>query len=78
MTKEEIIELLNKPETEVKELSTGKTYIVKVEVGNLPKEQVINILTHLREKLLDVGLENTLLVSSHNGIPDLTFIEVKE
>lgn len=78
MTKEKLIELLNNPKSEVKELSTNKSYIIKVEVGDMPKEQAIKMLTHLRERLLDMGIKNVLLVSSHNGIPDLDFIEVKE
>ena len=78
MTKEEIIELLNKPENEITELSTDKAYVIKLEVGDMPKEQVIKYVTTVKAKLFNIGLKDTILIPTHNGIGDLTFIEVKE
>ena len=78
LTKEEVIELLSKPENEVTELNLDKAYIVRVEVGDLPKEQVAHLLINIKDRLSDLGVKDTLLIPSYNGVNDVSFIEVKE
>ena len=78
MDKKKLIELLQKSNTGVKELSKDKAYILQVEVGNMPQEQTAIFLKNLSTKIKDLGLEKFVIIPTHNGISTLTFYEIKE
>ena len=78
MTKEKLIEILQAGNTVVNELSTDKAYIIQVEFGNLPKEQVSHVLKHLADKLREIGLEKFVITPAQNGVGTLTFFEIKD
>lgn len=78
MDKKKLIEILQANETAVKELSKDKAYILQVEVGNMPREQVMAFLKNLSEKIKELGLEKFVIIPTHEGISALTFYEIKD
>lgn len=77
MTKEELIKVLTET-TEVKELTKGHSYIIQVEIGDMPKEHTIEYLTRLSNKLQDLGLSDFLITPTSNGQGCLKFYEIKD
>lgn len=77
MTKEEFVKAFEEA-AEVKELTKGHTYIIQVEIGDMPKEQTINYLTRLSEKLKELGLADFLITPTSNGQGVLKFYELKD
>lgn len=78
MDKKKLIEILQANETVVNELSKDKAYILQVEVGNMPREQVMTFLKNLSEKIKELGLEKFVIIPTHEGISALTFYEIKD
>lgn len=78
MDKKKLIEIVQANEPVVNELSKDKAYILQVEVGNMPREQVMTFLKNLSEKIKELGLEKFVIIPTHDGISALTFYEIKD
>lgn len=78
MDKKKLIEILQANETVVNELSKDKAYILQVEVGNMPREQVMNFLKTLSREIRELGLEKFVIMPTYKGISALTFYEIKD
>ena len=78
MTKDEFLKLIDHDSIEVHELTKNEAYIVEVEVGDMPKENVYQFLTALSEKFTDIGLQNTIFVPTCHGAGKFTFFRVKD
>ena len=78
MDKKKLIEILQANGTVVNELSKDKAYILQVEVGNMPREQVMTFLKTLSEEIKELGLEKFVIMPTYNGISALTFYEIKD
>jgi len=77
MTKEDLIKALTEA-AEVRELTKGHSYIIQVEVGEMPKEHIMEYLTRLANKLQDLGLADFLITPTSNGQGVLKFFEIKD
>jgi len=78
MTKEEFLKLIEHDQIKVKELTKNEAYIVEVEVGDMPKEAVYKFLTAISDNFKTMGLQNTLLIPTSNGVGKFTFFRVKD
>ena len=64
-------------EVEITKLEKGQTYLFQVEVGDLPREQVHNLLTSLRDNLNKRGIEGIFTIKV-NGTGSIITKEVKQ
>ena len=77
MTKEEFIKAVEE-NTDLQELIKGHSYIIQVEVGDMPKEHVARFLEVLADKFRNFGLDEVLVMPTSNGNGCLKFYEVKD
>ena len=61
-----------------KELKEGEILVVNVEVGDMPKEQVFNYITGLKERFESAGLKNVIFTATNEGKGVLTLETIKE
>ena len=78
MKKEELLELVSHNNIEIHNLVKNESYIAEIEVGDMPKEQVVRFCSVLSEKFKEVGLQNTIIVPTCRGIGKFTFFRVKD
>lgn len=74
MTRDEVIQIVKEemPQIIVNQLTSqgikdDEVYLINVEVGDSPKEQVQNILNLIKVNLKKVGLNKFVLVPMYNG-----------
>ena len=77
MTKEEFIKALEE-NVNIAELTKDHAYILQIEVGDMPKEQVAKLLTRFAEKLTNLGISNFIFVPTNKNYGSLTFYEVED
>lgn len=59
-------------------LNPAKPYMVSIEVGDMPKENVAEFCNNVKEKLEEMGFEQLLIVPCKDGVPSLKFTEVSK
>lgn len=71
---------INKLEADLITLDPNKVYILSVKVDNIPKEQVHNILQHIRELLekTNVNLNNIIFIAKTKDFGDIEIKEIEE
>ena len=62
---------------EVATIDSTKAYIVNVEVGNTPKDVVEKLCTRVRDKLIEMGFQQFIIMPCQNGVGMMTFTEIK-
>ena len=77
MTKEELLKAI-KDETRVDELTRGKSYIIQVEVGDMPKEAVHQYLTNMKECFNRIGFTDCLFTAKSGSMGELTFYTIND
>lgn len=85
MTDKDFAALINKKSTKVVKIPTKDTssvYVVQVEVGDMPREQVLNHCRKLKEKLEEYVGEKFIIAPTSFGkgslkFAELEFVEVK-
>lgn len=78
MTKEEILSIIEKGEVNIAELNKNSSYIISIEFGMAPKEQVEQIARFLANSLKRVQIKHFIIVPTVNGLPSLKFYEFKD
>lgn len=63
---------------EVAEIDSTKAYIVNIEVGNMPLDQVEVLCKKVKEKLQQMGFVQFVLMPCRDGKPSMTFTEIKD
>ena len=63
---------------EINKLDINGIYLVKVEVGDMPKHDVFQLCSNLRNKLHELGVTKSLICPCHNGIPGIEFTQLEE
>ena len=64
-------------EVEITKLEKGQTYLFQVEVGDMPREHLHNLLTALRDNLNKRGIEGIFTIKV-NGTGSIITKEVKQ
>ena len=78
MTKEEILKSIEKGEVNITKLNKNSSYIISVEVGNTPEEQLDGIFRYLTDRLKQIQIKHFVIVPTHNGIPNFKCYEFKD
>ena len=78
MSKEDILKIINGESVDVSTLNKNNSYIITVELGDMPKESVYDICHRFSEFLRNVQLEHYVIVPTYNGLPALKFYEFKD
>lgn len=60
------------------ELESGELLIVNVEIGEMPKEAVKNILDGLKERFNEAGISKVIFTATRNGEGIITTKKIKE
>ena len=60
------------------ELEDGELLLVNLEVGEMPKEEVVKILMHLKELFADQGITKAIFVPTVNGEGTVNVTKIKE
>ena len=63
---------------EIDKLDINGIYLVKVEVGDMPKRDVMQLCTNVRNKLNELGITKSLICPSHNGLPGIEITQLEE
>ena len=77
MTKEDLLKAINDG-ARVDELIRGKSYIIQVEVGDMPKEAVHQYLTNMKEGFSRIGLTDCLFAAKSGSLGELTFYKIND
>ena len=77
MNKEQFLKAFEE-NADLRELTKGHSYIVQIEVGDMPKENVARFASALSEKLTSIGLKDVLITPTSNGQGCLKFYEVRD
>ena len=59
-------------------LNIEDIYLIKVEVGNMKKDDMIQFCLNLNEKLAEYGVEKVLIYPCHNGVPVLQIYKLEK
>lgn len=59
-------------------LSIEDIYLIKVEVGTMKRDDVIQLCINLKEKLTEYGIEKVLICPCHNGVPSLQIYKLEK
>ena len=76
ITKKDLIKLLDNKKLSVTELKSDEVYLVKIELGDLPAEEVKIILDRVKKLFEEAGIKNCIFVPTHKGLGDFTFIKL--
>ena len=63
---------------EINKLDINGIYLVKVEVGNMPRRDVFKLCSNVRDKLHKLGITKSLICPCHNGIPAIEITQLEE
>lgn len=77
MGKEELIKALQSS-AKVDTLNKADAYIIEIEVGGMPKDQMANYLSKFVDGLNSVGLYDFVITPVSNGVGSMSFYRVKD
>ena len=64
-------------DVEITKLEKGQTYLFQIDVGEMPKEQVTNLLLSLKDNLNRQGIDGIFTVKV-NGVGNIITKELKQ
>ena len=76
ITKKDLIKLLENKKLSVTELKSDEVYLVKIELGDMPAQEVEIIINRVKELFEKAGIKNCIFVPTHKGLGDFTFIKL--
>lgn len=78
MTKEDVLKIIEGKEVDVATLNKNNSYIITMEVGKMPKEELMLMSHRVVEILRNAQIGHFVLVPTSNGIPNFKFYEFKD
>ena len=78
MNREDILKIINGETVDISTLNKNNSYIITVELGDMPKEQVGNLCHRLAEILRNAQIEHFIIMPTSNGLPAIKFYEFKD
>ncbi len=78
MTKEELIKLINEELVKVDAKDPTKEYLVSVQVGDMPKEEVLEFLKRIKEIFESRGFNDAIYLPVYNNETQVEVNELKD
>lgn len=78
MTKEDVLKIIEGKEVDVAALNKNNSYIITVEVGSLPVEELQQVCKRLAECLREAKIKHFVIVPTRDNLPALKFYEFKD
>lgn len=78
MNREDILKIINGETVDVSTLNKNNSYIITLELGDMPKERVADMCHRFSELLRRAQLEHFVIMPTNNGLPAIRFYEFKD
>lgn len=78
MTRDDVLKIIEGKEVDVTTLNKNNSYIITMEVGKMPKEELMLMSHRVAEILRNAQIEHFVLVPTSNGLPAFKFYEFKD
>lgn len=78
MTRENILSIIKGEDVDVTTLNKNNSYIITMEVGKMPKENLMQMSRRVAEMLRNAQIEHFILVPTQDNIPAFKFFEFKD
>lgn len=78
MTREDVLKIIEGKEVDVATLNKNNSYIITMEVGNMPKDTIMQMRRRVADLLHNAQIEHFVLVPTLRGLPAFKFYEFKD
>jgi len=78
MTREDVLKIIEGKDVDVAELNKNSSYIITVEVGSMPADNLMQVCRRLADCLRNAQIEHFVVVPISNGLPAFKFYEFKD
>ena len=78
MTKEQLIDLLQKEEVDLTTLTKEDAYIFSISVGNTPKDCMLKFFNNFSDKLRELGIDKFIIIPKTNDEGLVGVFKVKD
>ena len=78
MTREDILKIIKGEEVDIATLNKNNSYIITVEIGDLPVEAVQQVCKRLSECIHEAKIKHFVIVPTRDNLPAFKFYEFKD
>lgn len=71
-------EIITKYDIQLTEFLEGDGYVIEIEVGDMPKEEIFNVCSKIKQCFDNIGVSKSIIVPTRNGECILTISKIKK
>ena len=78
MTREDVLKIIEGKDVDVATLNKNNSYIITMEVGKMPKENLMQMCHRVADCLRNAQIEHFVIVPTQDNLPAFKFYEFKD
>lgn len=71
-------EIIKKYDIQLTELLEDNTYIIEIEVGDMPKEEIFNVCSKIKQCFDNIGVSKSIIVPTYSGKRTISIFKLKD